>query len=69
MRKLTRQHTQGKNSKEVALNGNEKYKSKLFHVSTAQQTLPHRLNKYFHTEYLPCPRHTEKKQQYKKERE
>lgn len=38
-----RHHVQGENSKAAALNVNEKYKSKLFHVSTAQQVLPHRV--------------------------
>lgn len=38
-----RRHVQGENSTKAALNVNEKYKCKLFHMSTAQQVLPHRV--------------------------
>lgn len=38
-----RHHVQVENCKEAALNVNEKYKKKLFHMSTAQEVLPHRV--------------------------
>lgn len=38
-----RYYVQGENNKGAALNLNKKFKSKLFHMSTAQKVLQHRV--------------------------